>query len=79
MYAVRIDKDNEGYVFKVQPALDDSAEMIAMDSTPGIIAIVHAVDPGAAAARAWELGSHMYDEPIEALDGKRLLELLEKP
>ncbi len=66
MYTVRIDKDGEGYVFKVQPAPAEGTELVALDSVPGIIAVVHAVDPGA-------------DEPIEALDGNRLLELIGKP
>ncbi len=74
MYSVRIDKDGAGYVFSVfeVPASERATGLVALDSAPGIIAMVHAVDPGAAAARAWELGAHMYDE-------NRLLELIGKP
>jgi hypothetical protein len=60
MYAVRIDMDGDGYVFKVQPS-EDGIEMVALDSTPGIIALVQARNPGEAAARAWDKAWHMQD------------------
>ncbi len=66
MFQVRIDKDGDGYVFKVQPA-EDGLEMVALDSAPGIMAVVQAESPGAAAERAWDRGVHMYDHPREQL------------
>lgn len=56
MYAVRIDKGDKpgSYVFNVEPMDWMPDELIAMDSTPGIIAMVHAADPASAAKRAWE-------------------------
>jgi len=58
MYSVRIDKDGEGYVFKVQP-IDPGLEMVSLDSAPGIIAMVQARNPGEASARAWEMALNM--------------------
>ena len=55
MYSVRIDKDGEGYVFKVQPLEGSTLEMVALDSAPGIIAVVEANGPGHACQRArWD-------------------------
>ena len=57
MFSVRIDKngDEGGYLFKVLP-MPYGPELVALDSTPGLIVFVEAPDPGAAAARAWEKG-----------------------
>lgn len=55
MFAVRIDKVGEGYVFKAE-AMDLCAELIALDSAPGVIAFVEAPDPGTACKLAWERG-----------------------
>lgn len=67
MFVVRIDKHDGGYLFKVQP--DDGAlEMIALDSTPAIIACVEAEHAGAAAALAWERGSRLHDRQPEQLE-----------
>ncbi len=64
MFSVRIDKDGDGYVFKVQPC-EGSLEMVALDSAPGIIAMVWAHDPGDAAHRAWDkaLRMHQPEQP----------------
>lgn len=67
MFSVRIDKDGDGYVFHVQP-VEGVFEMVAFDSTPAIIAFVEAEHAGAASARAWERGSHMYDKQPEQLE-----------
>jgi hypothetical protein len=77
MFAVRIDKDGAKYTFKVEP-MEWCFELIALDSTPGVIAFVEAPDPGAAAARAWEKGQR----ELASLGGlppsspEKLLELL---
>lgn len=55
MFSVRIDKAGDGYVFKVEP-MPLGAELVALDSTPGVIAFVEAASPGAACQRAWEKG-----------------------
>jgi hypothetical protein len=58
MFSVRIDKNDEaegGYIFKVAP-MENGPELIALDSTPGIIAFVEAANPGEAAQRAWDKG-----------------------
>ncbi len=55
MFAVRIDKTAEGYAFKVEP-MEPCAELIALDSAPGVIAFVEAPDPGTACKLAWERG-----------------------
>jgi len=63
-YAVRIDKARRatgGYIFNVEPC-DVVFEMVALDSAPGIIAMVFADTPGHACQVAWERGAHMYDE-----------------
>jgi hypothetical protein len=67
MYSVRIDKDGDGYVFKVQPC-EGILEIVGLDSTPGIIAMVHANDPGHACWRAWDMAEHMNDEQPGQLD-----------
>jgi hypothetical protein len=56
-YTVRIDKGPpEGsYEFRVTPfASEGGPEMIAIDSVPGVMAIVKAENPALACARAWE-------------------------
>jgi len=79
MYSVRIDKDRDGYVFRVQPT-EGVFEMVALDSTPAIIAFVHANDPGDAAQRAWEKGTRMHDEnPEQLANTEQFLSLLGKP
>lgn len=77
MYSVRIDREDEKYIFQVEP-MDWCAELVAMDSAPGIIAFVEAPDPGAAAARAWEkaLKDLAHLDRQEAQPAKKLLELL---
>lgn len=57
MFSVRIDKEGDegAYLFKVAP-MPYGPELLALDSTLGLIAFVEAPDPGAAAARAWEKG-----------------------
>lgn len=67
MFSVRIDKDGDGYVFKVQPC-QAALEMVALDSTPGVIAMVHANTPAHACERAWYMAQHMYDEQDPELD-----------
>lgn len=69
MFAVRIDKDGDGYLFKVHPA-EGSIEMVALDSTPGIIAFVEAEHAGDAASKAFDRGMHMYDRQHEQLENK---------
>ena len=64
MYSVRIDKDGDGYVFKVQP-IERGIEMIALDSTPGVIAFIEAEDPGRACQSAWYRALHMHDDRPE--------------
>jgi hypothetical protein len=79
MFSVRIDKDRDAYVFRVEPSFR-GFEMVALDATPGVIAFVEADDPGQAAARAWNMAVHMHDEQPGQLDGAAYLELLlEKP
>ncbi len=57
MFSVRIDRDADAYVFRVAEFETHTIqEMIAIDSTPALIAIVQAGDAGAAAARAWQMG-----------------------
>jgi hypothetical protein len=58
MFSVRIDKDGDGYVFRVQPT-EGSLEMVAMDSAPGVIAFVNAYNAGHAARRAWDMALRM--------------------
>ncbi len=70
MYSVRIDKDGDGYVFKVQPAPDALFEMVALDSTPGIIAIVNAADPSHACLRAWAAAERMRDGQPQQLTSR---------
>lgn len=53
MFSVRIDKEGDGYVFKIEP-MPHGLEMIAFDSKPGVIAFIEAEDPGAAAKKAWD-------------------------
>jgi hypothetical protein len=67
MFSVRIDKSLNGYTFHVHEH-DGSLEMVALDSTPAIIATVHASDAGAACARAWHLAVHMHDSPLLNLE-----------
>ncbi len=55
MFAVRIDKEGDGYVFKVEPIPHD-LELLALDSAPGFTAIVEAPNPGVAVQLAWERG-----------------------
>ena len=55
MFAVRIDKKDEMFLFQVTP-MEMGPELIALDSTPGVIAFVEAPNPGAACQRAWEKG-----------------------
>ncbi len=76
MYSVRIDKDRDGYVFRVQPT-EGVFEMVALDSTPAIIAFVHADDPGGAAQRAWDRGVHMHDQQPEQIEATT--KFLEQP
>ncbi len=82
MYSVRIDKDGEGYVFKVQP-MDGVFEMVALDSTPGVIAMVHGSNPGHACQRAWFAAMKMNSKNPEQLnaatDSEHLESLLKVP
>lgn len=55
MFAVRIDKEGDAYVFRVEPHTG-AHEMVGIDSTPGVIAFVIASDVGGAAQRAWSKG-----------------------
>ena len=77
MFSVRIDKTEAGYKFKVEP-MPWCLELIALDSTPGVIAFVEAPNPGAACQRAWEKGQR----ELASLGGlppstpEQLLELL---
>jgi hypothetical protein len=69
-YEVRVDKDGNGYVFKVQPSanpLVGLADMVSLDSTPGIIALVQANSPAHACERAWFLAEHMHDDKPDPL------------
>lgn len=78
MYSVRIDKDGEKYIFTVESMPFSKNELVALDSTPGVIAFVHAPNPGAGAQRAWEKGQR----ELASLGGlppsspEKLLELL---
>lgn len=72
MFAVRIDRDGEAYVFRVEPATG-TTEMVAIDSVPGVIAFVAASDPGSAAQRAWVTGE-AEGLALARLGGKRALE-----
>ncbi len=62
MWAVRVDKGTSpgSYVFKVEPIPYAKDEIIALDAAPGLIGLVHAPDPGAAAARTWEKGCGLH-------------------
>jgi hypothetical protein len=77
MFSVRIDKDGDKYTFQVEP-MPFGPELIALDSTPGVIAFVEAPDPGSACRRAWEKGQR----ELASLGGlspsppEKLLELL---
>lgn len=77
MFAVRIDRTDAGYTFKTE-SIPHGIEMIALDSTPGVIAFVEAPNPGAACALAWERGQR----ELASLGGlspsppEKLLELL---
>lgn len=75
MFSVRIDKDGAGYVFRTSPC-PGSLEMVALDSAPGVIAIVEANDPASACARAWYLAMHMHDGDEEQIAGQGLLQRL---
>lgn len=72
MYAVRIDYEPDEhepkYVFAVRGPTHLVYEMVALDSTPGVIAFVRAQNPGAAALRAWEAGKAEI-EALRALGG----------
>lgn len=61
-WAVRVDKGEQkgSYIFKVEPMPYTKEELIALDATPGLIGMVHATDPGAAAARTWEKGCALH-------------------
>lgn len=80
MWALRIDRvaSTGKYIFSVGPVKYTEHELIALDSAPGVIAFVHAPDPGAACARAWEKGQR----ELASLGGlppsppEKLLELL---
>lgn len=65
MFSVRIDLDGDGYAFHVEPfeSANEQEELIAIDSTPGIIALVRANSPGEACERAWKKG----EEEAESL------------
>ena len=67
MFSVRIDKDGDGYMFKVQP-IEPGLEMVALDSTPGIIAMVQAATPGIACQRAWFMAMKMNSKNPEQLN-----------
>lgn len=71
MFSVRIDRDGEAYVFRVEPHTG-SLEMIAIDSTPGIIAFVLADNPGAAAKSAWTKGE-IEGQALAKLGGMKAL------
>lgn len=77
MYAVRIDRAGEKYIFQIE-LIPWCHELMALDSTPGIIALVEAPNPGAAAARAWEKAlkdlAHLDKQPAQPPE--KLLELL---
>jgi hypothetical protein len=77
MFSVRIDKVGDGYVFKVEP-MPLGAELVALDSTPGVIAFVEAASPGAACQRAWEKGQRELASlsGLPAQPASKLLELL---
>lgn len=76
MYAVRIDytpdEHEPRYVFAVKGPTAGVLELVALDSTPGVIAFVRAPNPGAAAARAWEIGKAEL-EALTALGGMKAL------
>ncbi len=74
MWAVRVDKGEQkgSYIFKVEPMPYAKEELIALDATPGLIGMVHAADPGAAAARTWEKGCALHsteEAPAQAPPG----------
>ncbi len=76
MYSVRIDKDGDGYVFRVQK-IEGAFEMVALDSAPGIMAMVRADNEGHACQVAWEKALHMHDEkPQTLIDNDALRALL---
>ncbi len=82
-FSVRIDKarrETGGYIFNVEPC-DVVFEMVALDSAPGIIAMVHAESPGHACQLAWERGAHMNDPTHRQLSGDQdiLDKLMTKP
>jgi hypothetical protein len=66
MFSVRIDKDGDGYVFKVQPS-EGSIEMVALDSAPGIVAFVRATNEGHACHVAWEKALRIHDTHPKSL------------
>lgn len=77
MYTVRIDYEPDEhepkYVFAVSGPTNCIHEMVALDSTPGVIAFVRAPNPGAAALRAWEAGK-AETEALRALALGKLIE-----
>jgi hypothetical protein len=78
MFSVRIDKEGDGYVFRTRP-MEGAIEVVALDSTPAIIAMVNAETPGAACARAWDKASRMYDTVPGELPGDLLAALDKDP
>lgn len=62
MFSVRIEKKGEGYAFSVEQMPYSKDELVALDSSPAVIAFVHAPSPGAAAQRAWEKGQRELEE-----------------
>lgn len=77
MFSVRIDKTDDGHAFKVEP-MPWGLELVALDSTPGVIAFVEAANPGAACQRAWEKGQRELASlgGLPANPPSKLLELL---
>ncbi len=76
MYSVRIDKDGDGYVFRVQPCKPVMLEMVAIDSAPGIIATVNAADPSHACLRAWAKAQQMRDSQPQQVTSRDVGEFL---
>lgn len=68
MFSVRIDKGQKPgeYIFRAAPC-DGTLEMVAMDSAPGVIAMVRADDAGHACQLAWYRAAHMHDGEFKQL------------
>lgn len=55
-YTVRIEQPQEGRTLFTVTEEPDGAEIVGLDSTPAVLAILHAPNPAEAALLAWQRG-----------------------